>query len=74
MQLTSESLNDNHRPNVYGISGGRSSAYMLKMAIDNKMLNKSDIFSFQNTGKEKLETLDFIHKIEQQLECAYCVA
>ena len=65
MHFTSESLNDNHRPNVYGISGGRSSAYMLKMAIVNKMLNKSDIFSFQNTGKEKLETLDFIHEIEQ---------
>lgn len=51
-------------PAAIGFSGGRSSAYMLKKILeahDGEL--PSDVHvGFQNTGKERPETLDFIHE------------
>ena len=53
-------------PAVIHFSGGRTSAYMLRMILDahGGTLPDDVVVSFQNTGKERLETLDFIHEIE----------
>ena len=51
-------------PAAIGFSGGRSSAYMLKQIIDahgGELPNDIHV-GFQNTGKERPETLDFIHE------------
>ena len=48
------------------ISGGRTSAYMLKLFVDvfggQLLPNVKAIFT--NTGKERVETLDFLHELE----------
>lgn len=46
---------------VVSISGGRSSAMMLKLMQDNQMLDDA-VVCFANTGKESPETLDFIQE------------
>ncbi len=63
-EIASDVLSEDHRPRVFGISGGRSSAYMLHQVLESGDIRKTDVFSFQNTGKEKPETLDFLHEIE----------
>ena len=50
---------------VVAFSGGRSSAYMLYHLVH--LGEKPDLVLFTNTGKERPETLDFIHECEQQI-------
>lgn len=51
-------------------SGGRTSGYMLRNILDaNDPLPERCVVSFQNTGRERPETLDFIHEIEQRWQC-----
>lgn len=50
-------------PRLISFSGGRSSAMMLKIILDNG-LRSDDYILFANTGKERNETLDFIHEVE----------
>ena len=52
---------------VIAFSGGRSSAYMLHILRENGIA-KDDYIIFANTGKEKNETLDFVHEIETRWE------
>ena len=50
---------------VVNVSGGRTSAFMLRMLLDQHHgLPDNMIVAFMNTGKERNETLDFIHQIE----------
>lgn len=46
-------------------SGGRSSAMMAKIMLENYDRDQL-IFTFANTGKEMNETLDFVHECDQQ--------
>ena len=48
--------------NIINFSGGRTSAYMTKRLIDEGL--QDYIVSFQNTGKEMPETLDFINECD----------
>lgn len=48
---------------LISFSGGRSSAMMLRILADNG-LRDDDFVLFANTGKERPETLDFIHEVE----------
>ncbi len=50
--------------NVINFSGGRTSAYMTKSLID--IWEKDYIITFQNTGKEMPETLDFINECDKR--------
>ena len=50
-------------PRVFSVSGGRSSAYLL-WRMKKEGFKETDIFLFENTGKERPETLDFLHMIE----------
>jgi 3'-phosphoadenosine 5'-phosphosulfate sulfotransferase (PAPS reductase)/FAD synthetase len=45
-------------------SGGRSSAYMTERLLRDKKFRENCVVTFQNTGKEKDQTLDFVHKCE----------
>lgn len=45
---------------IVSFSGGRTSAYMLRLLLDNHPEANLHII-YANTGKERLETLDFIH-------------
>ena len=45
-------------------SGGRSSAMMAKIMVDN-YTNDELIFTFANTGKELPETLDFVNDCDK---------
>lgn len=53
---------DNYTPRLISFSGGRSSAMMLKILADNG-LRDTDHVVFANTGKERHETLDFVHEV-----------
>ena len=55
-------------PAIISFSGGRTSGYMLKQAIDAwcGALPEDVIPVFANTGKEAPETLDFVRDCEQQ--------
>lgn len=47
-------------------SGGRTSAYMSNLLLTNKRYEAfKKVFVFANTGKEREETLDFVHKCDQ---------
>jgi len=48
--------------NVINFSGGRTSAYMTKRLIEEGL--KDYIITFQNTGKEMPQTLDFINECD----------
>jgi hypothetical protein len=48
--------------NLINFSGGRTSAYMTQLLIDEGIENC--IISFQNTGKEMPQTLDFVHECD----------
>ena len=50
--------------NIINFSGGRTSAYMCKRLIDEGLADY--IVTFQNTGKEMLETLDFINECDKR--------
>ena len=50
--------------NLINFSGGRSSAYMTKRLLDQGIENT--IISFQNTGKEMPQTLDFINECDKR--------
>lgn len=50
--------------NVIQFSGGRTSAYMTKRLIDEGLTDT--IVCFQNTGKESLETLDFVNECDKR--------
>lgn len=50
---------------VISFSGGRTSAYMTKMLLDSLDKSIYDIVViFANTGKEREETLDFVHECD----------
>lgn len=52
------------KPLLISFSGGRTSAYMTKLLLD-KYLGKRDIVVvYANTGKEREETLEFIHNCD----------
>lgn len=45
-------------------SGGRTSAYMLRQLLDaNGPIGDAVVVTFQNTGREMPETLDFVHEV-----------
>ena len=51
------------------LSGGRSSAYMLRLILDGRHgtdLRERGAVVFANTGKEREETLRFVHEIEER--------
>ena len=50
--------------NIINFSGGRTSAYMTKRLIDEGLSDY--IVTFQNTGKEMPETLDFINECDNR--------
>ena len=50
-------------PAVISFSGGRTSGYMLRRILDVGLRPDVHVM-FANTGKERLETLDFVHEIE----------
>ena len=50
--------------NVINFSGGRTSAYMTKRLIDEGL--KDYIVTFQNTGKEMPQTLEFINECDKK--------
>lgn len=55
---------DEQRQKVVLFSGGRTSGYMLKRLLDEAGPNRDFIVIFCNTGKERNETLDFVHECE----------
>jgi hypothetical protein len=50
--------------NVINFSGGRTSAYMAKRLIDEGLTDY--IVTFQNTGKEMPQTLDFVNECDKR--------
>ena len=50
-------------PAVISFSGGRTSGYMLRRVLDAGLQPDVHVL-FANTGKERLETLSFVHEIE----------
>jgi len=54
-------------PTCISFSGGRTSAYMLYKVLEaNNGLPSEAVVCFQNTGKEREETLEFIHQCSTQ--------
>ena len=51
---------------VISFSGGRSSAMMLKIMLDNDMMINDRKIVFANTGREKPETLDFVQECAER--------
>lgn len=52
------------KPVQIAFSGGRTSGYMLRQILDaNGTLPERAVVTFQNTGKEMDETLDFVHEV-----------
>jgi 3'-phosphoadenosine 5'-phosphosulfate sulfotransferase (PAPS reductase)/FAD synthetase len=49
--------------NIINFSGGRTSAYMTKRLIDE---GGDYLVTFQNTGKELPQTLDFVHECDER--------
>ena len=49
--------------NIINFSGGRTSAYMTKRLIDE---GGEYLVTFQNTGKEMPQTLDFINECDKR--------
>lgn len=50
---------------LVSFSGGRSSAMMLKIMLDNGMIDADTVVAFANTGKEREETLEFVRDCEK---------
>jgi len=55
-------------PAVISFSGGRTSAYMLRRILDVGLQPDVHVM-FANTGKERPETLDFVHAVETRWDC-----
>lgn len=54
---------------ILNFSGGLTSGYMLWLEIQkNKNFRNEFIVAFENTGKERDETLDFVHAVEMNWE------
>lgn len=53
---------------VANVSGGRSSAYMLRVLLDqfDGTLPDNVLAAFMNTGKERTESLDFVHALGRE--------
>ena len=47
---------------VISLSGGRSSAMMLKIMLDNNQVSENDLVAFCNTGREDEATLVFVNE------------
>lgn len=62
-------IKDNMHKNVIAFSGGRTSGYMLHCLLNQygreEIVNKWKIL-FCNTGRERNETLDFVHEVESR--------
>lgn len=56
----------NSKDLVVCFSGGRTSGYMAKWLIDNKSKEYNLHFVFNNTGKERSETLDFVDRCDKE--------
>lgn len=55
-------------PALISFSGGRTSGYMLRRILDSGL--RPDVrIAFANTGRERPETLDFVHEIESRWGC-----
>jgi 3'-phosphoadenosine 5'-phosphosulfate sulfotransferase (PAPS reductase)/FAD synthetase len=59
-----ELANPKEYPLVIAFSGGRTSGMMLRHYLDTE--KEKPIVLFANTGKERDETLDFVHEVETQ--------
>ena len=57
---------------IVSFSGGRSSAMMLHILMENG--EQVDAVLFYNTGKERPETLDFVQEWSDRWEARHCVA
>ena len=51
-------------PLVISFSGGRTSAYMTKLLLDKYSGKREILVIYANTGKEREETLEFIHNCD----------
>jgi 3'-phosphoadenosine 5'-phosphosulfate sulfotransferase (PAPS reductase)/FAD synthetase len=53
-------------PALVSFSGGRTSGFMLRQILDahGGTLPEGMVVTFANTGKERSETLDFVHEVE----------
>lgn len=51
---------------VFQMSGGRTSAYMTIEGLKQEEYKDALVF-FENTGKEHLKTLDFVHQVDQYI-------
>ena len=52
---------------LISFSGGRTSAFMAKFCKE-YYCNDNLLFCFANTGKEREETLDFVHQCDKQFD------
>ena len=59
-----KSITNTNYVNVINFSGGRTSAYLTKRLLDEGIENY--IVTFQNTGKEMPQTLDFINECDKR--------
>lgn len=50
---------------VISLSGGRSSAMLLKIMLDNGMVDNNTVVCFANTGRESEATLEFVRDIAE---------
>lgn len=50
---------------LVSFSGGKTSAFMLKWILDNKSKEFNILPVFANTGKERIETLNFVRDVEK---------
>lgn len=51
---------------LISFSGGRTSAYMTKMLLDNYQDKYDMIVVFANVGRERQQTLDFVHECDKR--------
>jgi 3'-phosphoadenosine 5'-phosphosulfate sulfotransferase (PAPS reductase)/FAD synthetase len=58
--------NKKNIPILVSVSGGRTSATMAKYLKDKYQGKRKMIFVFANTGKERIETLEFVNEIDKR--------
>lgn len=54
-------------PIVFCFSGGRSSALVLHMML--LQMDENDVIIFNNMGKKREETLEFVQKVSEHYFC-----